>query len=75
MQTKAPQIKTLMKMLPEEVYIREVGVLGLSGVPSRKGAEESIGEQTCRLLLRHGDGVIHASFQERYRLEEEQRHS
>lgn len=64
-----------MNMLPEEVYIWEVGVLCLSGVPSRKGAEEGIGEQTRRLLLRHGDGVIHASFQERYWLEEERRHS
>lgn len=59
------------RLIPEEVDVRVVGVLGLSGVASREGAEEGVGEQTCHLLLRHGDGVAHACLEEGYRLEGE----
>lgn len=58
--------------LPEKVDVWVVAVLSLSRIPSREGAEEGVGEQTCHLLLRHGDGVVHASFQEGYGLKEEQ---
>lgn len=60
------------KLLPEEVDIWIVAVLRPSGVASGEGAEEGVGEQTCHLLLRHGDGVAHAFREEGYRLEEEQ---
>lgn len=59
--------------LPEKVDVRVVPVFAPSGVASGKGAEEGVGEQTCHLLLRHGDGVGRASLEEGYRLEEEQR--
>lgn len=59
--------------LPEKVNVWVVGVLGLSGIASREGAEEGVGEQTCHLLLRHGDGVVHACLEEGYWLEEENR--
>ncbi len=61
--------------LPAEVDVWVVVVLRPSGVASGKGAEEGVGEQTCHLLLRHGDGVVHASLEEGYRLEEEQRYN
>lgn len=61
------------KLLPEEVDIWIVAVLRPSGVASGEGTEEGVGEQTCHLLLRHGDGVAHAFLEEGYWLEEEQR--
>lgn len=61
--------------LPEEVDVGVVAVLSLSGVSSGEGAEEGVGEQTCHLLLRHGDGVVHASLEKGYWLEEEQRYN
>lgn len=61
--------------LPEEVDVWVVAVLSPSGVPSGEGTEEGVGEQTCHLLLRHGDGVVHAFLEEGYRLEEEQRYN
>lgn len=60
---------------PDKVDVWVVVVLCLSGVASRKGAEEGVGKQTCHLLLGHGDGVVHASLEEGYRLEEEQRYN
>lgn len=61
--------------LPEEVDVWVVAVLRPSGVASGESAEEGVGEQTCHLLLRHGDGVVHAFLEEGYRLEEEQGYS
>lgn len=54
--------------LPDEVDVWVVAVLSPSRVASREGAEEGVGEQTCHLLLRHSDGVVHASLEEGYRL-------
>lgn len=56
--------------LPEKVDVWVVAVLSLSGVSSREGTKEGVCKQTGHLLLRHGDGVVHASFQEGDRLEE-----
>lgn len=61
--------------LPEEVDVWVAVVLRPTGVASGEGAEEGVGEQTCHLLLRHGDGVVHASLEKGYRLEEEQRYN
>lgn len=58
--------------VPEEVDIWVVAVFCPPGVASGEGAEEGVGEQTCHLLLRHGDGVARAFLEERYRLEEVQ---
>lgn len=60
--------------LPGKVDVRVVTVLGLPGVPPGERAEEGVGEQTCHLLLRHGDGVAHASLEEGYWLKEEERY-
>lgn len=60
--------------LPDEVDVWVVAVFSPSRVAPWEGAEEGVGEQTCHLLLRHGDGVVHASLEEGYRLEEEQRY-
>lgn len=56
---------------PEKVDAWVVVVLAPSGVAPGEGAEEGVGEQTCHLLLRHGDGVVHAFPEERYWLEGE----
>lgn len=61
--------------LPKEVDVWVVAVLSLSGVSSGEGAEEGVGEQTCHLLLRHGDGVVHACLEEGYWLEVQQRYN
>lgn len=60
---------------PDKVDIGVIPVLLTSGVASGEGAEEGVGEQTCHLLLRHGDGVRHACLEERHRLEVEQTYS
>lgn len=61
--------------LPDKVDVWVVVVLISPRVAPREGAEDGIGEQTCHLLLRHGDGVVHASLEEGDRLEEEQRYT
>lgn len=56
------------KCVPVEIDVWVVGVLCLSGVASRIGAEEGIGQQAGELLLGQRDGVIHPLLQQRDRL-------
>lgn len=59
---------------PDKVDIWIIPVLFPSGVAPGEGAEEGVGEQARHLLLRHGDGVVHACLEEWHRLEVEQQY-
>lgn len=61
-------VGTTSLLLPDKVDVWIVAVLSSSRVASWEGAEEGVGEQTCHLLLRHSDGVVHAPLEEGYRL-------
>lgn len=59
--------------LPAKVDVWIVAVFSLSGVSTREGAEEGVGEQARHLLLRHGDGVVRPSLEEGHWLQQKQR--